>query len=201
MQRQRLTRRQVLTGTAGISIAGFAGCLSDDDNGDSNGQGERTTVAEASAPESSIVDSMRVRRDEEGTYYDNLEIFIDPDSHMAMGSLTKDFIHIMSSRSYETERETDDGQEERVVLSVGLPDEFVDDPPLELTLFPTVDPDSLLDDEPYFGEIPEGFTFGADIDTIETFDLTVDTADEIIDLEPRDEIPVLQGDHEPRSPD
>ena len=201
MPRQRLTRRQVLIGTAGISIAGFAGCLSDDDSGGNDDHQDRTTVTEASAPESSIADSMRVRRHEEGTYYDNLEIFIDPDSHMAMGSLTKDFIHIMSSRSRESEVETDDGQEERVVLSVGLPDEFVDDPPLELTLYPNVDPDSLIDEEPYFGELPEGLTFGADHDTIEAFDLTVDTADEIIDLEPRDEIPVLQGDHEPRPSD
>ena len=201
MQRQWLTRRSVLAGTVGISIAGLAGCLSDDDNGDNSDHTDRTTVVEASAPESSIAESMRVRRHEEGTYYDNLEIFIDPDSHMAMGSLTKDFIHIMSSRSYETERETDDGQEERVVLSVGLPDEFVDDPPLELTLFPTVDPDTLFDQEPYFGELPEGFTFGAGFDTIEAFDLTVDTADGIIDLEPRHEIPVLQGDHEPRPED
>ena len=201
MQRQWLTRRSVLAATAGTSITGFAGCLSGDDNGDSNGQGERTTVAETSPSESSIADSMRVRRDEDGAHYDNLEVFVAPESHMVMGTLTKDFVHIMSSRSYETERETDDGQEEKVVFSVGLPDEFVDDPPIELAMYPNVDPESVPDNNPYFGELPEGFTFGADIDTIEAFDLTIDTADGIIDLEPRDEVPALQGDHEPRAED
>lgn len=199
MYDRHLTRRSVLTGTVGITMTGLAGCLSDGESP------ERTTVAETATSDSSIAASMRVRRAEDEMINDNLEIFVTPDTHVVMGSLTDDLVHIMSSRSWYTEVETDDGgvldfsdPEEKHVLSLGLPDRFDDETPIELTMFPNTDPE-MVPDGSYFGDLSKGTTFGADPDVTEVFDVRVDTTAGTIELEPRDEIPLLQDDHKAES--
>lgn len=51
-------------------------------------------------------------------------------------------------------------------------------------------------DQPVEEDIPQGFTFGADSNAAESFDLNIDVTAGSIEVNERDDIPILEDGHE-----